>query len=71
MLLKASEASLCHQNPGFPELLCVRAPLAALVAWWRGDVSFLEAQRIGLALDGPRRWCGRSQRGSSYTPSPT
>src|SRR5215470_12259334 len=41
MLLKKSEASLCHRNPGFPEPVCVRGPLAALVAWWRGDMSFL------------------------------
>ena len=41
MLLKKSEASLCHQNPGFPEPICVRGPLAALVAWWRGDMSFV------------------------------
>ena len=54
MLLKKSEASLCHQNPGFPEPVCVRGPLAALVAWWRGDVSFVEAQRIGLTIDGPK-----------------
>lgn len=54
MLLKKSEASLCHQNPGFPEPVCVRAPLAALVAWWRGDVSFVGAQRLGLTVEGPR-----------------
>jgi DNA-binding HxlR family transcriptional regulator len=54
MLLKTTEASLCHRNPGFPEPLCVRGPLSALVAWWRGDASFLEAQRRGLAIDGPR-----------------
>lgn len=54
MLLKKTEASLCHQNPGFPEPLCVRGPLAALVAWWRGDMSFIEAQRIGLVIDAPR-----------------
>lgn len=54
MLLKQSEASLCHQNPGFPEPVCVSGPLAALVAWWRGDASFIEAQRMGLAIDGPR-----------------
>ena len=54
MLLKKSEASLCHQNPGFPELVCLRGPLAALVAWWRGDVSFVSAQRMGLAIDGPK-----------------
>ena len=29
-------------------------PLAALVAWWRGDISFVEAQRIGLAIEGPK-----------------
>lgn len=54
MLLKKTEASLCHQNPGFPEPVCVRGPLAALVAWWRGDVSFVKAQRMGLAIEGPK-----------------
>jgi DNA-binding HxlR family transcriptional regulator len=54
MLLKASEASLCAQNPGFPEPVCVRGPLAALVAWWRGDATFIEAQRAGLVIEGPR-----------------
>jgi hypothetical protein len=54
MLLTKTEASLCHQNPGFPEPVCVRGPLAALVAWWRGDMSFVEAQRMGLGIDGPK-----------------
>ena len=54
MLLRKSEASLCQQNPGFPEPLNVRGPLAALVAWWRGDLSFVEAQRRGLSIEGPR-----------------
>src|SRR6185295_11059812 len=39
MLLKVAEASVCIQNPGFPELLRVRSPLSALVSWWRGDAS--------------------------------
>jgi hypothetical protein len=54
LLLKEAEVSLCTQNPGFPEPLCVRTRLPALVAWWRGDVSFAEAQRMGLSVDGPR-----------------
>ncbi|TCR64082.1 helix-turn-helix domain-containing protein [Bosea sp. BK604] len=54
MLLKPTEASFCAQNLGFPEPLCVRARMPALVAWWRGDVSFVEAQRLGLAVEGPR-----------------
>jgi DNA-binding HxlR family transcriptional regulator len=54
LLLKRTEVSLCHQNLGFPEALCVRGPLAALVAWWRGDMSFIEAQRIGLEIEAPR-----------------
>jgi DNA-binding HxlR family transcriptional regulator len=54
MLLKASEVSLCTQNPGFPEVLTVKATLAALVGWWRGDVSFAEAQRSGISIAGPR-----------------
>ena len=32
----------------------MRGPLAALVAWWRGDMSFLAAQRMGLQIDGPK-----------------
>jgi DNA-binding HxlR family transcriptional regulator len=54
MLLRAAEVSLCTQNPGFPEALCVRARLPALVAWWRGDVDFPEAQRMGLTVAGPK-----------------
>jgi DNA-binding HxlR family transcriptional regulator len=54
MLLRPAEVSLCAHNPGFPEPLRVRGPLAALVRWWRGDASFAEAQRAGLALVGPR-----------------
>lgn len=54
MLLKAGEASLCNQNPGFPEPLRVRARLPALVAWWRGDVDFRGAQRRGLTIEGPK-----------------
>jgi DNA-binding HxlR family transcriptional regulator len=54
MLLKAAEVALCAHNPGFPEALTVKAPLAALVAWWRGDVRFAEAQRLGIAIAGPR-----------------
>jgi DNA-binding HxlR family transcriptional regulator len=54
LLLRPSEAALCTRNPGFPEPLRVRSPLAALVAWWRGDLGFAEAERAGLAVDGPR-----------------
>jgi DNA-binding HxlR family transcriptional regulator len=54
LLLSRSEASLCSLNPGFPEVLRIKAPIAALVAWWRGDVGFAEAQRMGLSLEGSR-----------------
>jgi hypothetical protein len=53
LLLTQTEASLCHENPGFPEPVCVRGSLAALVAWWRGDARFVAARRMGLTLDGP------------------
>ncbi len=54
LLLKEAEISLCTQNPGFPEPLRVRTSLPALVAWWRGDVSFADAQRTGLTVEGSR-----------------
>jgi DNA-binding HxlR family transcriptional regulator len=54
ILLKASEISVCSQNPGFPEVVQVKSRLAPLVGWWRGDISLLEAQRIGLRLEGQK-----------------
>ena len=54
LLLKPTEVALCDHNLGFPERLVVRGGLGALAAWWRGDVSFLEARRRGLILEGPR-----------------
>ena len=54
LLLKETEVSFCTQNPGFPEPLCVRARLPALIAWWRGDVTFAEAQRMGFQVEGPK-----------------
>jgi DNA-binding HxlR family transcriptional regulator len=53
LLLRASEVSLCRTNPGFPESLTVRGDRRVLIGWWRGDLSFDEARRRGLALDGP------------------
>lgn len=54
LLLRQSEVSLCHENPGFPEGVCVRAPRRTLVAWWRGDQSLAEARAAGLILEGRR-----------------
>ena len=54
LLLKAPEISLCDHNLGFPERLVERVKLATLAAWWRGDISFSEARRCGLSLEGPR-----------------
>ncbi len=54
MLLRPGEAGPCDHNPGFPEPLRLHGSLPALVAWWRGDVEFGAARRMGLGLDGPR-----------------
>ncbi|HYM19094.1 MAG TPA: helix-turn-helix domain-containing protein [Micropepsaceae bacterium] len=54
MLLKPEEASVCTNNPGFPEPLTVRSRLSVLVSWWRGDATFLQAQRMGLEITGPK-----------------
>jgi DNA-binding HxlR family transcriptional regulator len=54
LLLRPTEASLCGENPGFPEPLTIGGPLAALVAWWRGDATFAEARRLGLVIEGKR-----------------
>jgi DNA-binding HxlR family transcriptional regulator len=54
LLLKRGEASLCDQNLGFPEPLVVRTRLGPLAGWWRGDLSFLEARRAGLTVEGPK-----------------
>jgi hypothetical protein len=54
LLLRGTEASLCNHNPGYPEPLSLRGPLAAVAGWWRGDFSFREAQRRGLRIEGAR-----------------
>jgi hypothetical protein len=56
LLLRRSEVSLCTVNPGFPEVLRVRAPLRALTGWWRGDFSFADARHAGLVVEGRREW---------------
>lgn len=55
LLLRASEASICAHNPGFPEAVRVTTPLSTLVAWWRGDIGFAEARRMGLSVNGPQK----------------
>jgi DNA-binding HxlR family transcriptional regulator len=54
LLLKPGEVSFCARNPGFPEPLCVRTPLAALTGWWRGDLDLAAAQRAGLVVEGSK-----------------
>jgi DNA-binding HxlR family transcriptional regulator len=54
LLLRRSEVSLCHENPGFPEELCVRGALRTLTAWWRGDLSLVAARAAGMTIDGRR-----------------
>jgi DNA-binding HxlR family transcriptional regulator len=55
LLLSAGQCAICTHNPGFPEPISLSGPLHALVAWWRGDTSFAQAQRIGLALTGSKK----------------
>jgi DNA-binding HxlR family transcriptional regulator len=54
LLLRRSEVSLCTGNPGYPEALAVRAGRRTLIEWWRGDLTFRQAQAAGLAVTGPR-----------------
>jgi len=56
LLLRAGEASLCTENPGFPEELRIRGPLRALTGWWRGDLSLADARAAGMLVDGRRDW---------------
>ena len=58
LLMKDGDIATCGHNPGFPETLAVGGPLGALAGWWRGDFSFAEARRRGIALAGPRAMTG-------------
>jgi DNA-binding HxlR family transcriptional regulator len=58
LLMKSGDIAACSNNPGFPELLEVGGPIGALAGWWRGDFTFAEARRRGLALSGPRALAG-------------
>ena len=54
LLLRRSEVSLCTGNPGYPEELQVRASRRTLIEWWRGDLTFRQAQAAGMTVAGPR-----------------
>ncbi len=54
LLLRRSEVSLCSTNPGFHDVLRVRARVGTLTAWWRGDLSFADARSAGMTIEGPR-----------------
>jgi DNA-binding HxlR family transcriptional regulator len=56
LLLRRSEVSLCTENPGFPDELCVRGSLRTLTAWWRGDLPLAQARSAGMTIDGRREW---------------
>jgi DNA-binding HxlR family transcriptional regulator len=56
LLLRRSEVSLCKENPGFPEEVCVRGSLRTLTAWWRGDLSLSQARSAGMTIEGRREW---------------
>lgn len=55
LLLSAGQCAACSHNPGFPEPITLGGPLFALVAWWRGDASLAQAQRMGLSLTGSKK----------------
>jgi DNA-binding HxlR family transcriptional regulator len=56
LLLRRTEVSLCTENPGFPDELCIRGSLRTLTAWWRGDLSLSEARAAGMTVHGRREW---------------
>jgi DNA-binding HxlR family transcriptional regulator len=56
LLLRESEVSLCTENPGFPEELCIRSSLRTFTAWWRGDLPLAKARSAGMTVEGRREW---------------
>jgi DNA-binding HxlR family transcriptional regulator len=56
LLLRRTEVSLCTENPGFPDELCVRGSLRTMTAWWRGDLSLAQARSEGMTVEGRREW---------------
>jgi hypothetical protein len=54
LLLRRGEASLCAENPGFPEQLRVRSSVQTFTAWWRGDLSFADARAADMTIEGRR-----------------
>ena len=56
LLLRRGEVSLCTENPGFPEELSIRASLRTMTAWWRGDISLVDARSSGMVVEGRREW---------------
>lgn len=64
---------VCDADPGHPVTVTITAPLRTLVDVWRGELSWPEAARQGLVLDGPqwaRRAVPRWLRLSMFAPVP-
>lgn len=53
IVVRDGEVDLCDFDPGHPTTVRVVAPLRTMVRVWRGDVSWRQAARQGLALEGP------------------
>ncbi|MGH8888676.1 MAG: winged helix-turn-helix transcriptional regulator [Acidothermaceae bacterium] len=50
---------ICDSDPGYPVTVSVTAPLRTMTALWRGDITWAQAGRDGLELDGPA-WARRA-----------
>lgn len=73
LVIDADAVDVCDVDPGFPATLTVTSSLPTLVDLWRGEISWPEATRRGLRLDGPswaRRALPRWLRLSAFAPVP-
>jgi hypothetical protein len=62
LIIDHDDVDVCDFDPGHPATVTVTAPLRTLVDVWRGEMSWSEAGRRKLRVDGPE-WARRALPG--------
>jgi DNA-binding HxlR family transcriptional regulator len=73
LLIDSDGVDVCDVDPGHPVTVAVRAQLPTMTDLWRGEITWAEAGRRGLEVDGApwaRRALPRWLRLSTFAPVP-
>jgi DNA-binding HxlR family transcriptional regulator len=53
LVVTPSQVDVCEHDPGYEVDVTIRSPIRMIVGIWRGDITWRDALRAGLDVDGP------------------